>query len=110
MSKLRKALLEASISLSWATHGHLTEDDAKGCLAVVDAALAEPVLNCEVGTPEEQYERWRSNCGHGIPRCFSGCKVYKRATELGLLDEKKRVKCDCKFVWAQMPYEREVTK
>lgn len=91
MSKLREALSKAGIALSWATHGHLTEDDAKECLEIVDAAIAEPLKNCEVGTPEEQYERWRSNCGNGIPGCVSGCKVYKRAAELGLLDEKKRV-------------------
>jgi hypothetical protein len=38
---IRKALMEASIALSWATHGHLTADDAKECLELVDAALDE---------------------------------------------------------------------
>lgn len=66
-------------------------------------ALSAPPRNCDVGTAEEQYERWRSNCGHGIPECFSGCKVYKRASELGLSN--RSIKRSCKFVWAQMPYE-----
>ena len=38
---IRKALVQAGVALSWATHGHLTEDDAKECLELVDAALDE---------------------------------------------------------------------
>ena len=102
MSKLRKALLEASISLSWATHGHLTEDDAKGCLAVVDAALAEPLRNCEVGTEEEQAERFYSFCKKfqsGIQgMCSSECPC-KECCDM----------CHCLIKWSQMPYEKGKT-
>lgn len=38
---IHKALVKAGVALSWATHGHLTEDDAKECLELVDAALDE---------------------------------------------------------------------
>lgn len=48
---IRKALLEASVALSWAAHHHLTEDDAKECLEHVDAALEE-FNKCEVETSE----------------------------------------------------------
>lgn len=42
-----KALVKAGVALSWATHGHLTEDDAKECLELVDAALDE-FNKCEI--------------------------------------------------------------
>ena len=48
---IRKALVEAGVALSWATHGHLTEDDAKGCLELVDAALDE-FNKCKVDSSE----------------------------------------------------------
>jgi hypothetical protein len=65
-SKLREALSKASIALSWSTHHHLTEDDAEECLAIVEAALAEPLRNCDVGTAEEQMERHYIFCSRNI--------------------------------------------
>jgi hypothetical protein len=97
MSKLREALSEASIALSWATHGHLTEDDAKECLEVVDAALAEPVLNCEVGTMAEQSKRHEEYCkAHTTNgRCVK-CPLWQMRL-LGI---------NCAVAWSQMPYEK----
>lgn len=95
-NKLRKALSEASISLSWATHGHLTEEDAKKCLAIVDAALNEPLKNLEVGTPEEQYARWDKYCQSIGEKC-SECSLSKSISDL-------TAKCFAR--WAQMPYEK----
>ena len=46
-AKMREALLEASIALSLATHHHLTEDDAKECISVVESALSAPPRNCD---------------------------------------------------------------
>ena len=97
-SKLREALLKASIALSWATHGHLTEDDAKECLEVVDAALAEPLRNCEVGTDWEQANRLRNICIKYRAmkgKCFN-CPIFKHGD----------APCDCFVRWAQMPYEK----
>lgn len=96
-SKTRKALSEAGIALSWATHGHLTEEDAKGCLAVVDAALAEPLRNCEVGSYEEQFGRWEKLCESNGGQCFK-CK-FDTSCDLS-------AKCFAK--WSQMAYESEV--
>lgn len=89
-SKLREALSKASIALSWATHHHLTEDDAEECLAIVDAALAEPLRNCEVGTSEEQEERHDEYCASVISTCRG-------------VSTRDCIRCFAR--WAQMPYE-----
>ena len=88
----REALMEASIALSSATHHHMTEDDAKDCLAVIEAALSVPPRNCDVGTAEEQFKRFDRWCNS---RVLKNC--------LGL-DCRK-----CFIAWSQMPYE-EVKK
>lgn len=48
---IRGALLTASIALSWATHNHLTADDAEKCLELVDDALDE-FNKCKVDSSE----------------------------------------------------------
>lgn len=63
---------------------------------IVDTILAEPVRNCEVGTAEEQYQRYEKFC----------CSHYS-ITDNG---DGNCLKCPfsepiCKFAWAQMPYE-----
>lgn len=67
-SKLREALSKASIALSWASHHHLTEDDAKACLEVVDAALALPPRNYDIFRDHEEawvaYKRIAPNGGY----------------------------------------------
>ena len=60
--------------------------------------------NCDVGTAEEQKRRWHANCGRGIPNC-KHCKVYEQAGKSGLVDDKNRIRFDCRFIWAQMPYD-----
>ena len=62
---------------------------------MVDAALTEPPRNCDVGTAEEQTERFESFCDKngridGVPRC-EVCPLLNAL--------------DCSLVWAQMPYE-----
>lgn len=64
------------------------------------AALAEPVRNCDVGSPEDQSERMAKFCREqfektdGVELC-SGCPFH------GVN------RLDCQFAWAQMPYEEE---
>jgi len=70
----------------------------------IGKALAKPPRNCDVGTAEEQGKRWERNCGHGIPRCGK-CAVYAEAKRLGLVKNRHLMACDCKFIWAQMPYD-----
>ena len=87
-AKMREALMEASIALSSATHHHMTEDDAKDCLAVIEAALSDPPRNCDVGTADEQSERFDRWCDRkNIKDCWGiGCRK-------------------CLIAWAQMPYK-----
>ena len=105
-SNLRAVLTKASIALSWAAHHHLTEDDAKECLEVVDAALAEPLKNCEVGTVEEQTERFRKFCfahthKNGTDfRCHKNCPAKNYIGGWGIPY--------CQVRWGQLPYEGEV--
>lgn len=89
---MRDALMEASIALSSATHHHMTEDDAKDCLAVIETAISEPPRNCDVGTTEEQFGRFDRWCNsRSIKDCWGvGCRK-------------------CLIAWSQMHYE-EVKK
>ena len=65
----------------------------------ITAALAEPPCNCEVGTAEEQTDRFNNYCdrflsNHGC----SNCPLNNREVNI--------VTCVCK--WSQMPHESEV--
>ena len=61
---------------------------------------AASVRNCDVGTSEEQYKRFKKFCfdnmGDGMdePRC-SKCPLGKSKTS-------------CHFDWTQLPYEKKV--
>ena len=62
----------------------------------VNAALAAPPRNCDVGTAEEQSERYEKFCyaHRSREKGCGGCPL-----------------CDivcCGFAWLQMPYESEV--
>lgn len=63
---------------------------------VVEAALAAPARNCDVGTVEEQTRRLRANCEKYKPSC-KGCKF--------LTDIQHE---NCWLKWAQMPYAERV--
>jgi hypothetical protein len=63
-----------------------------------DAALAEPLRNCDVGTAEEQYQRWDKYCnsfGTQCDKCDLNCNVHFDLT------------AKCFAHWAQMPYKKE---
>ena len=65
----------------------------------VNAALAEPVKNCEVGTADEQKKRFSDFCcSHTDPTDIDGWVCDKRCP----LYEKHP---KCKEAWEQMPYE-----
>ena len=59
---------------------------------IVKNALGEPVLNCEVGTAEEQRYRFLNFCNSH--RC-SSCPVCHEAIH------------GCALHWNQLPYEEE---
>ena len=63
----------------------------------VNAALAEPIKNCEVGTAEEQSERFDKFCHANIntERCCGDCPAFRTTRD------------DCELIWTQLPYESE---
>ena len=69
----------------------------------VDEALAEPVRNCDVGTAEEQNDRFSHFCtAHSAEYdidgedCSRKCPLYTSSS--------------CRLTWAQLPYESEEAK
>lgn len=76
--------------------GECSDGNLSWIVNLCDDALAQPKRNCDVGTVEEQYKRFKRFCfcnmGDGMnePRC-SKCPLGK-------------AKFSCKFDWAQMPY------
>ena len=90
VKSMREALMEASIVLSSATHHHMTEDDAKDCLAVIETAISAPPRNCDIGTAEEQEERHNRWCK----------SMKQRTKDCWVVGCRK-----CFAAWAQMPYE-----
>ena len=62
----------------------------------VNAALAEPVKNCELGTAEEQAERLHRFC---ISQDCATCPC-----NIGKADGR------CEFAWMQMPYDEGGSK
>lgn len=61
---------------------------------IARAALAEPVKNCDVGTAEEQAERFAEYCDSEVCK-RKRCKSQAKALCIEL----------CALAWAQMPYE-----
>lgn len=61
-------------------------------LEEVIAALSTPPRNCDVGTVEEQIERFQRFCG---TRPCDGCTLKNKVNET----------LDCAIHWAQLPYE-----
>ena len=84
-------------------------NDTSLCLRIkniVNKALALPQRNCDVGTAEEQAERFRRFCGKHKPE-------VNEFTELGELlcpsTGCELIACNygkCSLAWAQLPYEK----
>jgi hypothetical protein len=71
-------------------------ESAREQIAENKHALAEPLRNCDVGTVDEQEERFHAFCNrHTVvdAQHCNGCPINNIQTE-----------ADCVFVWAQMPY------
>lgn len=65
----------------------------------INAALAAPPRNCDIGTAEEQEERYRNFC-----------RRYQKCAECPCASCRGQLNSNCEFVWAQMPYESEAAK
>ena len=69
-----------------------------GIVARAHAALAAPPRNYDVGTEEEQFERWQAFCDEHDMDC-TGCPYKSPHTT-----------AYCFAKWAQMPYEEDSRK
>ena len=92
-SKLREALSDACYAMFnfLKTQNGGYEEMAKA-LDKAKAALAEPPRNCDVGTAEEQAERFQWFCD---TRPCDRCTLKNKGSAIH----------DCAIHWAQMPYE-----
>ena len=107
-NKLHEALMEARRFVFAAAQGQrdlLVNDGInepyvlkpQDTLAKIDAAaLAAPVKNCEVGSPEEQFARFKKFCAR-FDCC--DCPVRKKWNFKPTGDE------SCLLLWTSMPYE-----
>ena len=65
-------------------------ESAKEQIVENRTALAAPLRNCDVGSAEEQSERFGRFCGHYRVRRCKDCPLLAKGP--------------CEFEWAQMPY------
>ena len=93
---MREALNAIKDTLDeWRTNGEMMEHwQYSELFGIANAALSAPPRNCDVGTVEEQAERFDEFCYNHRSR-EKGCG------DCPLLDG---VSC-CELAWAQMPYE-----
>ena len=67
----------------------------KSATVMANCALAAPPRNCDVGTAEEQAQRFHHQCfEHHTGRCSPHCRTLPAKTRQ-----------ECALKWAQMPYE-----
>ncbi len=92
--KMWEALAEIRLLLARVPR-FIKSDVACGIIAAkVKHALAAPPRNCDVGTAEEQTERF-------LAYCYRMQVVSENLCEQCPLYSQK----DCRLAWAQMPYE-----
>ena len=113
-AKMREAL-EAVVKVGYPYNFHHEAPHISGyCYEITTAinkcfaALAEPPRNCDVGTAEEQAERYRKFCSAHkyLGSDFSYmCKGFGKG-RCPFFNSNTKSKCE--FAWAQMPYESEV--
>lgn len=97
---MRKALI---VVYDWIlkagyVHGYPdTEQKRRQLYDMMTKALSKPARNCDMGTAEEQEERFKHYCGQH----YSACDVDAECFRCPLSSEKT----SCEFAWAQLPYE-----
>lgn len=93
------AMREALVMMKRLFDGRLMwQTDIRKAHEAVNAALAKPPRNCDVGTPKEQSARFDALC-----RKHMGCLTCP------LREKDGGVPKHCELAWAQMPYD-EVEK
>lgn len=74
------------------------EDLAEKIVEIAHAALAEPPRNCDVGTADEQWARFKKHCEENSQADDPGYCSGKCNVDGGCVSQ-------CALKWAQMPYE-----
>ena len=96
LGNLDEILIDSLMGLGLRTYADRLEAAAKREKAAIEAdALAAPPRNCDVGTAEEQFERWQAFCGRHDANC-TGCPCD---------DGHTCTLAYCFAKWAQMPCE-----
>ena len=88
---MREALVMVKRLFDWRLMWH---PDIRKTHEAVNAALAAPPRNCDVGTAEEQSARFDAHCRKNM-----GCLTCP------LREKDGGVPKHCEFAWSQMPYE-----
>ena len=96
-AKLREALVLALFLLDL-KEGVPYKTVSQKDIDFMKAAVAAPPRNCDVGTAEEQYERYKSRC---MSQDCCDCPVREQ-WDFGQTGSES-----CQLVWAQMPYEEK---
>ena len=103
VQKMREALekLNAEIGRFY-NNGWIPYDAWQGCDDMISRTLSLPLKNCDVGTADEQAQRYDKFC-EGMD-CVK-CPVH--ALWHHYFEICKNRKVSCGLIWAQMPYEGE---
>ena len=98
-AKIREALEDAEKVLDDSSRSmYGVPPHMKDLLARIRAALSEPLRNCDVGSAEEQCDRFLRFCqSRGCVNCEIGDGNWAKFPS-------------CELVWAQMPYEEGSAK
>lgn len=78
-------------------------DKAEEFYILTTGVLAAPPRNCDVGTAEEQNERYKIYCANHRDN-DNGPGAYCMKCPL---NDRKNSLVMCQFLWAQMPYEAQ---
>ena len=101
-SKLREALSDACYAMfNFLKTQNGGYEEMAIALDKAKSALAEPVRNCDVGTVDEQLDRYGLFCQNECPVCEERHSCH-------ICGERYRMKCMA--AWAQMPYEEGGSK
>jgi hypothetical protein len=96
-SKLREALENSNGLLEELALMGEWGESAREQIAENKHALAEPLRNCDVGTADEQGERFCAFCDshtNEIGQHCNDCPIFNMPAE-----------ADCLLVWSQLPYD-----
>ena len=97
-AKMREALNAIIYTLNELnTNGEMEYWQYSVLFDIADKALSAPPRNCDVGTIEEQLDRYGLFCQNKCPTCENRFSCH-------ICGERYRMKC--MVAWAQMPYEK----